>query len=366
MQPQSRRDFLAAAGLAGIAALPIASIASIATAAESQSNRSEKSEKSKKTEKPMIPTQPANNSPAGQQKPHSKPHADQDKIGYSIGCFTRPWAAHEYPVALDAIAEAGFEYVGLMTHKGGQVLSAATSIDEAHKIGEQIKKRGLKTSTVYGGDIEANKGLPAAIAAMRRLIDNCVAVGASSVLMGGTIDAKLYDDYYKAIAENCDYAESKKLTIVIKPHGGQNSTGAECRKCVERVNHRNFRLWYDAGNIYYYSDGKLSPVDDAATVDGLVTGMCVKDYLFAKEATPSQKATPKSVDVTPGTGAVDFPAVMRVLHKGGFTHGPLVIETLAAKTALPDILAEAKKGRLFVEQLVRGLEPGSQEHKGQL
>ena len=55
----------------------------------------------------------------------------------------------------------------------------------------------------------------------------------------------------------------------VKPHGGQNATGPQCRKLIEQVGHKNFRLWYDPGNIFYYSDGNLDPVDDSATVDGL-------------------------------------------------------------------------------------------------
>ena len=34
---------------------------------------------------------------------------------WQIGCYTRPWAKYDYRIALDAIAEAGYEYVGLMT-----------------------------------------------------------------------------------------------------------------------------------------------------------------------------------------------------------------------------------------------------------
>ncbi|MFW6162927.1 MAG: sugar phosphate isomerase/epimerase family protein, partial [Planctomycetota bacterium] len=103
---------------------------------------------------------------------------------------------------------------------------------------------------------------------------------------------------------------------------------------------RNFRIWYDPGNILYYSGGKLDPVDDAATVDGLVVGMCVKDYKH-----------PKEVMITPGTGQVDFPAVLTRLRQGGFTGGALVIECLA-RGDLPALLAEAKKARRFVEGLV--------------
>ena len=117
-------------------------------------------------------------------------------------------------------------------------------------------------------------------------------------------------------------------------------TGPQCRKTIEMVGHKNFRIWHDPGNIFYYSDGKLGPVDDAATVDGLVSGMSVKDF-----------QPPKEVFVTPGTGKVDFPKVMARLKQGGFTGGPLIIECLAPGD-LPHLLAEAKKARAFVEQLV--------------
>ena len=60
---------------------------------------------------------------------------------------------------------------------------------------------------------------------------------------------------------------------------------------------------------------------------------------------------PKRVDVTPGTGKVDFRALMARLKQGGFTGGPLVIECLAPGE-LPALLAEAKKARAFVEEVV--------------
>jgi sugar phosphate isomerase/epimerase len=57
---------------------------------------------------------------------------------------------------------------------------------------------------------------------------------------------------------------------------------------------------------------------------------------------------------TPGTGVVNFPKVLARLKRGGFTGGPLVIECLAPGN-LPQLLAEAKKARTFVETLVAGL-----------
>jgi sugar phosphate isomerase/epimerase len=264
------------------------------------------------------------------------------KEPWRIGCYTRPWGGHDWRVALDAIAEAGFRYAGLMTTRSESrlVISAATPVDEARRVGEEAAARGLEIPSVYGGGIGVGKSPEAGVEDLRRLIDNCAACGSASLLMGGVGAGDLYEPYYKAIAECCGYAAEKKVAITIKPHGGLNATGPECRKAVDLVNHRNFTIWYDPGNILYYSDAKLEPVKDAATVPGLVTGVCVKDYRH-----------PKNVAVTPGTGQVDFPAVMAVLKEGGFTGGPLVIETLAPGD-LPSMLAEARKARQFVERLV--------------
>ncbi|MFZ2147589.1 MAG: sugar phosphate isomerase/epimerase family protein [Sedimentisphaerales bacterium] len=260
---------------------------------------------------------------------------------WQIGCYTRPWANYDYRVALDAIAEAGFKYAGLMTTKSktGLVISISTTLEEAERIGEEAEKRGLDVLSVYGGDIPVAKSLGAGIEGLKKLIDNCAACDAKNLLMGGTGDEKLYKMYYKAIAECCDYAAEKGVGISIKPHGGLNATGPQCRKTIEMVGHRNFRIWYDPGNIFFYSNGELDPVDDAATVDGLVVGMCVKDYRH-----------PKNVSVTPGTGQVDFPAVLARLRKGGFTQGPLVVECLDQGDA-EQTLAQARKARTFLEGL---------------
>lgn len=265
---------------------------------------------------------------------------------WQIGCYTRPWAAFDYRVAFDAIAAAGFKHVGLMTTntKSHLVISADTSLEEAQTIGQEARNRGMQIPSVYGGGFPVQKSLEAGIEGLRRIIDNCVAAGAKSLLLGGIGSDKLYDAYFKVVAECCDYAAEKRLPLTIKPHGGLNATGAQLRKAIEMVGKKNFTVWYDAGNIYYYSDGKLSPVDDAPSVNGLVTGWCIKDFKLEPK---------KEVSVTPGTGMVDFKAVFQQLKKGGFAGGPLVVETLTPGEPL-QLLEEARKARKFLEELVGG------------
>jgi sugar phosphate isomerase/epimerase len=279
--------------------------------------------------------------------------SDASSERWRVGIYTRPWDKFDYREALDAIAEAGYKHVGLMTttsEQGRLVLSVDVTPKQAEQVAEEVRRRDLQVASVYGGGIPVAKSLEAGIEGMKKLIDHCVTVGARSLLMGGIGRENLYEAYYKAIAETCDYAAEKGLAITVKPHGGLNATGAQCRKCVEMVGKENFSLWYDPGNIFFYSYGKIDPVDDAATVDGLVTeGICIKDFTMS---TVNDEVT-RDVMVTPGEGMVDFPKVLARLKQGGFTSGDLVIECLNRGDGQPaTILAEAKKAREFVEGLV--------------
>jgi sugar phosphate isomerase/epimerase len=265
---------------------------------------------------------------------------------WQIGCYTRPWDQFELAVALDGIAEAGYRYAGIMTAKGKSwvVITPATPPDEAARIGQEVAKRGLRALSVYG-DFSVAESLAEGIRQLTRLVEHCAACGSPHLLLGGTGEEKLYAAYYQAIAEVCPFAETKGVSLSIKPHGGLNATGLQCRKAIETVGKKNFGLWYDPGNIYYYSEGKLDPVDDSATVDGLVVGMSVKDY-----------QPPKEVLLTPGTGKVGFPKVFARLRQGGFERGPLIVECLA-RGEPAQVTAEAKKARRFLEQLILGVQP---------
>lgn len=282
---------------------------------------------------------------AGAVKPALGAEGTAGMSRYQLGCYTRPWAAFDYRASLDGIAAAGYKYAGLMTTKGkpSLVVSVESTPEQVAAVAAEVRQRGLKTLSIYGGDFNAAKSVEAGIAGLKKLIDYSAICGCPNLLLGGTGNEKLVKDYYKAVAECCDYAAAKGVGLSVKPHGGQNSTGAQCRKIIESVGHKNFRIWYDAGNIYYYSKGALDPVVDAPSVDGLVAGMSVKDFKL-----------PQDVDVTPGTGLVKFREVFAKLQKGGFTAGPLVVECVNKAAEPAQILKEAKAARQFLVELLGG------------
>lgn len=277
---------------------------------------------------------------------------------WRIGCYTRPWGAYEFRTALDAVADAGYKHLGLMTiqnkARANLVISLASTLEEAEKIGQEVRQRGLDIPSTYAGGFPVTS-IDEGIKGLRHLVDCCAAARSQTLLLGGTGDAKTFDAYYKIVAECCDYAADKKVGMMIKPHGGLNSTGAELRKILQTVGKKNFTVCYDAGNIAFYSNGAIDPVKDAADVDGLVSMWTIKDYRPTPRVPLPKDAKPPrytgDVALTPGTGKIDFKGVFARLQQGGFRSGYLLVECLAPGDP-PQLLAEAKKAKTFLEELI--------------
>ena len=118
----------------------------------------------------------------------------QGREAWEIGIYTRPWAAHDYRVAFDAMAAAGFKYAGLMTAKGksGLVLSTGTTSEEAHRVGEEAREPRPEDQLRLWGRLSRGKDdLRPGIEGLEKLLDNTAAAGGTSLLLGGIGDAEL-------------------------------------------------------------------------------------------------------------------------------------------------------------------------------
>jgi len=256
--------------------------------------------------------------------------------GWQVGFWTRPWASQDYRVGFDAIAATGARYVALTGAKTrtGRVIGVETTLEEAQQVGQEARSRNLSITTVYGGNVPMDKGPEP----LRKMIDACEAAGGWSVLFSSVGDEAGYEKGCRTVGECTEYAAAKKIALVLKPHGGTTGTGPQLRDAVQRAGGKNVTVMYDPGNILFYSEGKVNPLEDCKAVRGLVSALSVKDF-----------KSPREVMITPGTGQVDFPKLLQELHAGGFTHGPLLIEALTPGD-MPQTLAEAKRAKEFVEQ----------------
>jgi sugar phosphate isomerase/epimerase len=264
-------------------------------------------------------------------------------VSWPIGCFNRPWLgekaiAWNYDTALDGIKAAGYKLTGMLTRTAKEPFIGSDATPEyLAELKQKIAARGL---AVNMGALRIKSVLPLAgqIKDTRQQIENGKTMGVEFLLTFGAKDAKEYEDYYKLMRDASAYAQERGLKVVLKPHGGASGAAEEIQRCLDKVNHPNFKIWFDAGNIIYYT-GK-DPVEQLKPIAQQVTGFCAKDC-----------AEPKgSVFVEFGTGKVDFRAVFTELKMAGF-NGPVMVECCALGDTPEIVTANARKNREYLEKL---------------
>jgi sugar phosphate isomerase/epimerase len=258
---------------------------------------------------------------------------------WPVGCFNRPWTKWSYDEGLDGIKAAGYKVTGLLsTHRGEAFTSAAATPDYLDGLKKRIAARGL---TVNMTAIRLNPVAPVAdaIKDLRTQIDHASRIEVPYMLTFGVDRPEDYENYYRVMADGAAYAEKRGIKVVLKPHGGGSGASEEILRCIEKVGHPNLKVWYDAGNIIYYT-GK-DPLAELEPVVKYVTGFCAKDCPEPKGEVMSQF----------GTGRVDFTAVFRRLKAAGFS-GPVMVEGVAVGATPEETTANAKANREYLERVL--------------
>jgi sugar phosphate isomerase/epimerase len=141
------------------------------------------------------------------------------------------------------------------------------------------------------------------------------------------------------MADAAAYAQERGIKLVMKPHGGGSGASEEILNAIKAVGHPNFKIWYDAGNIIYYT-GK-DPVAELEPIVQHVTGFCAKDCGSLKG----------DVMIQFGAGKVDFAGVFRKLKSAGF-NGPIMVECCKIGATPQETMANAKANREFLDKVL--------------
>jgi len=265
---------------------------------------------------------------------------------WPIGCFNRPWTRWSYDDTLDAIKAAGYAYTGLLTPTKDDVFTSANATpDYLAALKAKIAARGLKVNMTA---LRVKTALPLAEAIVdtRQQIANAHLMGVEFALTFGEDKPALYTHYFKIMADAAAYAQERGIKLVMKPHGGGSGSSEEIITAIKSVGHANFKIWYDAGNIVYYT-GK-DPVAELEPILAHVTGFCAKDCAVATDADGKRKP---DVMIQFGTGQVDFAAVFRKLKSGGF-NGPVMVECCKIGATPAETTANARANREFLDKIL--------------
>jgi sugar phosphate isomerase/epimerase len=274
--------------------------------------------------------------------PRVSPASTGKGVNWPIGCFNRPWSNWSYDQALDGLRTAGFKTTGLVgSHYREPLLSLEATPEYIDTLRGRIAERGLTPLTAWLRS-RHNTPVEESIRTTRELIDQAARLGLKYLLSGGTSREEQFDNYWRTMADASAYAEQKGIQMTLKPHGGASGAAAEVQRCLEEINHPNFKVWYDAGNIIHYTG--RDPVAELESIAQYVTGFCAKDCAEVKGGVMMQF----------GDGKVDFAAVFRKLKAAGF-NGPVMIECTAPATRLEEVTAHAIANRQYLERILASL-----------
>jgi sugar phosphate isomerase/epimerase len=239
--------------------------------------------------------------------------AATDPKSWPIGCFNRPWTKWGYDASLDGIKAAGYGLTGLLTTTKDEPFTTSPATPEyLDALKKKIAARNLAVN-MTALRLRTTLPLADAIADTRRQLDNAHLVGVQFALTFGVAKPEEYPLFYKLMADAAAYAQDKGIQLAMKPHGGGSGSSEEILHCIKEVNHPNFKIWYDAGNIIYYT-GK-DPLAELEPIVQHVTGFCAKDCASEKG----------DVMIQFGAGKVYFAAVFRRHNAAGF-NGPIMVD----------------------------------------
>jgi sugar phosphate isomerase/epimerase len=260
-------------------------------------------------------------------------------VRWPIGCFNRPWTTWSFDDALKQIKAAGYETMGLLTRTRQEPFIGADATPEyLASLKQRIASNGLKANM---GALRTRHNIPLddSIKETRKQIENADTLALTYLLTFGVDRPEEYEHYYSVMTDAAAYAQERKIKLVMKPHGGSSGASDEIVAALKAVRHTNFKIWYDAGNIIYYT-GK-DPVEELKPIAQHVTGFCAKDCGAVKG----------DVMIQFGTGKVNFAEVFGTLKTAGFD-GPIMVECCKVGATAEETMANARENRTFLENVL--------------
>jgi sugar phosphate isomerase/epimerase len=191
---------------------------------------------------------------------------------WRIGCHIRPFTPLRLgqDELLDAIKAAGFKSVDMISaavpvtpsaggaapppapgQRGGRGATVVTP-ESIAALKSKLAARGL-VSTIASLSVPVGVPLADAITATRQQITTAQALGQKYGLYLGMGREDQYIHVTKVLSDAAAFAKERDIQLAIKHHHGLNNTSGELVGWVRQVNHPNFGIFLDPGNVIYYT-----------------------------------------------------------------------------------------------------------------
>jgi sugar phosphate isomerase/epimerase len=269
---------------------------------------------------------------------------------FTMACMTLPYAAFPLERGLTGIKTAGYDQVAWgVTHREASGMKPVIAVDapasEAARLAARCRGMGLEPVMMFS---TVNLEAPNALDAHLRRIDQAAAARIPFLLTFGKTSPGEYDTFVGNLKKMAPHAKKSGVMVVIKQHGGNTATGADCARIVNEVAHESVKICYDAGNVLDYESH--DPIKDILTCVRDIRAFNIKDH----------RDTPKDQDCGPGFGEIDHYKLFMPVMRTGLTI-PLtfenIFEPLLPRPSAPEgVDALARRAREYIETVIRGLQ----------
>ncbi|WP_080507699.1 sugar phosphate isomerase/epimerase family protein [Bryobacter aggregatus] len=269
---------------------------------------------------------------------------------FPLACMTLPYSAFPLERALTGIKSAGYQHIAWgVNHKERDgrtrpVLAVEAPASESAALAKRCRNLGLEPVMMFS---TVNLEAPQALDAHLRRIEQAAAAKIPFLLTFGKTTAGEYQTFVNNLKRMAPAAAQAGVMVVIKQHGGNTATGADCARIVQEVGHDAVKVCYDAGNVLDYENH--DPIADILTCWQDIRAFNIKDH----------RNTPKDEDCGPGFGEIDHYRLLAPVMKTGLSI-PLtfenIFEPLLPRPTTPEEIDKlAQRAREYIETVLRGL-----------
>ena len=180
-----------------------------------------------------------------------------------------------------------------------------------------------------------------------RRIEQAAEAGIPFLLTFGKTAPGEYENVISCLKQIAPRARAAGVLVVIKQHGGNTATLADCSKIIREVGDDGVRMCYAAGNVLDYES--RDPIPDIQACWRDIRAFAMKDH----------RNWPKDEDCGPGFGEIDHYRLLEPVVKTGLTM-PMafanIFEPLKPRPqTAEEVDALARRSRAYVESVVAGL-----------
>lgn len=228
-----------------------------------------------------------------------------------LAAHTNCYHGYSLEETLDGIANAGLKHVELTSVPGWD---EQIQLNGSNGLDRLLKHTGLTPVSLSGhSELTTREGLEHGLKAVRWAARASIPI-VITYLGGHDLEHEDEDAFLANMDRLGAVAADEGVVVALEIHGQLLGTGEKAVRILEKINRESVKINYDTANCEFYCGVKAT--DDLPKITEHVAHVHLKDTICGQGVWNFPAI---------GDGSVDFPAVLEIMRRTGYT-GPYSVE----------------------------------------